>query len=145
LELTGVVMSEADFIHIITQNRQVYGLYSVGYGLLSLTALIAAYLLRNTPLWFRSLAAAITVFQIFVTFTGFTAVNNGFFTMMTELSKAAASGGAPMINDVMIAAGSTPGQPFEAPSWAILGLIAMLIHAAGTVYLFTMAKWEKED
>jgi hypothetical protein len=56
-------MSEADFIHIITQNRQVYGLYSVGYGLLSLTALIAAYLLRNTPLWFRSLAAAITVFR----------------------------------------------------------------------------------
>ena len=65
--------------------------------------------------------------------------------MMTELSKAAASGGAPMIKDVMIAGGSTPGQPFEAPSWAILGLIATLIHAAGTVYLFTMAKWEKDD
>ena len=56
-------MTEADFIHVITQNRQVYGLYSVGYGLLSITALLAAYLLRNTPLWFRSLAAGITVFK----------------------------------------------------------------------------------
>ena len=65
--------------------------------------------------------------------------------LLVYRTKAAASGGAPMINDVMIAAGSTPGQPFEAPSWAILGLIAMLVHAAGTVYLFTMAKWEKED
>lgn len=138
-------MTEADFIHVITQNRQVYGLYSVGYGLLSLTALLAAYLLRNTPLWFRSLAAGITVFQIFVTYTGFVAVNTGFLTMMTELSKAAASGGAPMINDVMIAGGGTPGEPFEAPRWAVLGLIAMIIHAAGTVYLFTLAKWEKEN
>ena len=73
------------------------------------------------------------------------AVNTGFLTMMTELSKAAASGAAPMINDVMIAGGGTPGEPFEAPPWGFLGIIAMIIHAAGTVYLFTLAKWEKED
>ena len=43
-------MSEIELWNLAVENRQVYGLYNLGYGMLSLVIIIIAYLVRHLSL-----------------------------------------------------------------------------------------------
>ncbi|MBL6761752.1 MAG: hypothetical protein ISQ19_03540 [PS1 clade bacterium] len=129
---------------VAVESRQAYGLYNIGYGVLSLVIIIIAYLVRHQPMWFRSISAAIAVFFIFNTFTLLTASQGAFLGFASTLSTMAAEGNAPMMKAFMESNGLTAGQAMTPPTWQVLGPIAMLAHAALSVYLFVAAKWDGE-
>ena len=135
-------MSEIELWNLAVENRQVYGLYNLGYGMLSLVIIIIAYLVRHQPTWFRGVSAAISVFFIFNTFTLFTGSQAAFFGLASTLSSLAAEGNAPLMQAFMESNGLTVGQAMTPPAWQMLGPIAMLGHAALSVYLFVLADWD---
>jgi hypothetical protein len=135
-------MTELELWNLAVENRQVYGIYNLGYGMLSLVIIVIAYLVRHQPMWFRGASAAITVFFIFNTFTMLVGSQNGFFGLATTLSSMAAEGNAPMMKAFMDANGMSVGAPVTPPAWQVLGPLAMLLHAGLSVYLFVAAKWD---
>lgn len=138
-------MTEIELWNLAVENRQAYGLYNVGYGVLSLVIIIIAYLVRHQPMWFRAISAAITVFFIFNTFTMLTGSQNAFFGLASALSGLAAEGNAPLMQAFMEGNGLTVGQQMTPPAWQALGALAMLAHAGLSVYLFVVAKWDGEN
>ena len=138
-------MTEMELWNLAVGNRQAYGLYNVGYGVLSLVIIVIAYLVRHQPMWFRGISAAIAVFFIFNTFTMFTANQTAFFGLGSTLSGLAAEGNAPLMKAFMESNGMTVGQVMSPPVWHALGPVAMLAHAALSVYLFVAAKWDGEN
>lgn len=135
-------MSEIELWNLAVENRQVYGLYNLGYGMLSLVIIIIAYLVRHQPTWFRGISAAIAVFFIFNTFTMLTSSQTAFFGLASTLSSLAAEGNAPLMKAFMEVNGLTVGQTMSPPAWQLLGPLAMLAHAALSVYLFVLADWD---
>ena len=135
-------MNEIELWNLAVNNRQVYGLYNLGYGMLSLVIIIIAYLVRHQPMWFRSISAAVSVFFIFNTFTLLTGSQAAFFGLASTLSGLAAEGNAPMMKAFMEGNGMTVGQTMTPPTWQALGPLAMLAHAGLSVYLFVAAKWD---
>jgi hypothetical protein len=134
-------MTEVELWNLAISNRQVYGLYNIGYGVLSIAIIFIAYVVRHQPKWFRGISAAIAVFAIFNTFISITGSQNAFFFTLSQLSAMAASGNA----DFMAAALANGAEvPTSAAGWMILGPISMLAHAALSVYLFVMADWGSE-
>ncbi len=138
-------MTEMELWNLAVENRQVYGLYNIGYGMLSLVIIVIAYLVRHQPMWFRGVSAAIAVFFIFNTFTIITASQSAFFGLASTLSSLAAEGNAPLMKAFMENNGLTVGQAMTPPAWQLLGPLAMLAHAALSVYLFVAAKWGGEN
>ncbi|NBR51667.1 MAG: hypothetical protein EBT87_07920, partial [Alphaproteobacteria bacterium] len=94
---------------------------------------------------FRGISAAIAVFFIFNTFTIITASQTAFFGLGSTLSSLAAEGNAPLMKAFMENNGLTVGQAMTPPAWQLLGPVAMLAHAALSVYLFVAAKWGSEN
>ncbi|MCH1568630.1 MAG: hypothetical protein ACR2OK_00710 [Parvibaculales bacterium] len=137
-------MSEVDLWNMALQNRQVFGLYNLGYGVLSLVIIFIAYIVRHQPMWFRGISAAIAVFFIFNTFVLLTQSSNGLYGLFTILSTMAAAGDAPLMKAFMTGNGMTVGEPVTQPAWQLLGALAMLAHAGLSVYLFVAAKWDGE-
>ena len=135
-------MTELELWNLAVENRQVFGLYNLGYGMLSLVIIVIAYLVRHQPMWFRGISAAIAVFFIFNTFTMIAGSQNAFFGLASVLSTMAAEGNAPLMLAFLEGNGVTPGAPVEPPAWQILGPLAMLAHAGLSVYLFVVAKWD---
>ena len=138
-------MTEMELWNLAVENRQVYGLYNIGYGMLSLVIIVIAYLVRHQPMWFRGISAAIAVFFIFNTFAIITASQTAFFGLGSTLSSLAAEGNAPLMKAFMENNGLTVGQAMTPPAWQLLGPVAMLAHAALSVYLFVAAKWGSEN
>lgn len=135
-------MNEAELFNLAANNRQVFGLYNISYGMLSLVIIIIAYLVRHQPMWFRGISAAISVYFIFNTFMITMASQNAFFGLLTTLSGMAANGEAPLMAQAMTNAGRELGSAWSPAPWQMIGPLAMLGHAALTVYLFTMANWD---
>lgn len=135
-------MTELELWNLAVENRQVFGLYNLGYGMLSLVIIVIAYLVRHQPMWFRGISAAIAVFFIFNTFTMIASSQGAFFGLASVLSTMAAEGNAPLMLAFLEGNGGTPGAPVEPPAWQILGPLAMLAHAGLSVYLFVAAKWD---
>ena len=135
-------MTELELWNLAVENRQVYGLYNLGYGMLSLVIIVIAYLVRHQPMWVRSLSAAIAVYFIFNTFTMLAGSQGGFFGLASTMSSMAAEGNAPLMKAFMTANGMTVGAPVTPPAWQMLGPLAMLVHAGLSVYLFVAAKWD---
>jgi hypothetical protein len=138
-------MTEIELWNMAIGNREVLGLYNIGYGILSLVIIVIAYLVRHQPMWFRSISAAIAVFFIFNTFTMIVGNQNAFFGLASVLSTMAAEGKAPLMQLFLDANGGTAGAPVEPPMWQVLGPISMLAHAGLSVYLFVAAKWDGES
>lgn len=137
-------MTEAELWNLVVSNRQVYGLYNIGYGVLSIAIVFIAYVVRNQPMWFRAISAAIAVFALFNTFTTITASQNAFFFSLTQLSAMAADGKAAFMTSVMANNAMSPGDSFTPPGWMMIGPVSMLAHAVLTVYLFVKADWGSE-
>lgn len=138
-------MNEAELFNLAIGNRQVFGLYNISYGMLSLVIIIIAYLVRFQPMWFRGASAAIAVYFIFNTFMITMASQNAFLGLLTTLSGMAANGEAPLMAQAMTNAGRELGSAWKLAPWQMLGPLAMLGHAGLTIYLFTMAKWGGND
>ena len=136
-------MTEMEIVQAVTGNRAVFSSLSIGYGVLSLNLILAAYLFRNLPIIFRITLTIIFLWFILNSVMRILVTEADYLSLITYASEIANQSVSPLLEKLLATRGIVPGQPATAPSWNYFGAIATLLHVGITIYLLLFAKWQE--
>ena len=137
-------MTEIEIVQAVTDNRAVFSSLSIGYGMLSLNLILAAYLFRNLPIIFRIALTIIFLWFLLNSVMRVLVTEADYLSLIAYASEIANQQVSPLLESLLSTRGMVPGQPAIAPNWNYFGAIAALLHAGITIYLFLFAKWREE-
>jgi hypothetical protein len=135
-------MSEADITLLMVSNREAMAGWILGAIVLTLGAFAIAYLVRNTPVWWRAVFFVLFAVTSINTYLTTTATNEAFLGLVQELSKLSQI--TAFSKATVDALGATPMQAPAFPLWfRITAPLTQLLSLVVGFYLYLLAKWER--
>jgi hypothetical protein len=137
-------MTEIEIVQAVMDNRAVFSSLSIGYGMLSLNLILAAYLFRNLPVVFRAVLTIIFLWFILNSVMRVLVTEADYLSLITYASELADQNVSPLLEKMIATRGMVPGQSATVPNWNYFGALATLLHIGITIYLLLFAKWREE-
>ena len=134
-------MTEADIVEAVTANRSVFSSLSIGYGMLSLNLILAAYFFRSLPIGFRVILTIIFLWFILNSVMRVLITEADYLSLITLASELANHQQSPILEKMLEARGVVPGESATPASWNYFGAVATLLHVGITIYLLLFANW----
>ena len=134
-------MTEAELVQAVMVNRSVLSSLSIGFGVLTLNLIFAAYLLRNLPKPVKATLTFIFLWFIFNSVMRIMITEADYFSLMDQASIIASKEHSPILDRMLTARGIEPGEKANIPNWNYLGGLATLLLAIVVIYLLNYAVW----
>ncbi len=135
-------MTEAELVQAVMANRSVFSSLSIGYGMLSLNLILAAYLFRNLPMSFRLALTVIFLWFILNSVMRVLVTEADYLSIITQASEMAKTSNSPLIKEMLETRGISPGDKAIADNWNYFGAVATVLHVVITIYLLLFANWK---
>ncbi len=137
------MMTEIEIVQAVMDNRAVFSSLSIGYGILSLNLILAAYLFRNLPILFRVTLTIIFLWFLLNSVMRVLVTEADYLSLITHASQVANQNASPLLEKFLTTRGMIAGQPATAPHWNYIGAVTTLLHVGITIYLLLFAKWRE--